>query len=573
MKKKITMFALLFCIYQSSTPSSTIVHGESNSEFTDAVGHWAEQTIRWGAENELIDGFPDHTFRPDAWITESEFTAVLLRSFQMKADSDTGRWSDAYYEIGIQKNIPLLGIEREEKRDMPINRTSVAQIIAGVDGKHYVGADAIRYILQKGYAQGKVAPEHSGITVYSYRGEDFLTRAEALQFIKKIREQGLKEIAKRPEQVSDPAPLMPLPGEKLKGVRILKSGPILFSGYEVERGTVYFTNSDVSPDNPAYRISLRKKFNPLLNEHIYAIANSLYDPEKEKLTMWYSRKGSPTVSIHFGTFDTSLQSQNSPYFNKPFEYELYEEHLSSKSEAISLRIHRLWGNENNAPEMDDYYVQKLRSSLISFLGENDGISVGDALVEEMKELIQEQAKVNEWNLRIGSPELNYRRSQTMSLPQMDVSIFTSITGIQVAFTSKTDRDAEADHYAVTPDGTYIIENKQAVVYNNVLAYVRKQIVPKGMVVVRASDDFDVSEDEISTPYGTAKLIESSFTYADDPDRIPQTAYEVVVDRADPDRPTTTIRYILSGTVIGDKESAKQDMLELSRGWVIPVEPK
>lgn len=548
------------------------VRGDSKIEFKDIVGHWAEDTIEWAADSQLVNGFPDQTFRPDTLISESEFVAVLLRSFRMMVISDMDQWPDAYYAIAKEMNFPLSGMEQEEKRGMPISRASVAEIIAGADGKHYVGADAIRYILQKGYAQGKLAPEYSGVTVYSYRGEDELTRAEAIQFIKRLKEKGMMEIAIRPADESDPGELVRLAGEKLEGVQTVGSGPVLYSAFELDRGTVYFINSEVSPQDPSYRIRLKRKFNPHLNEHIYAIANSLYGPDKEKMGIWYSRKGSPKISIHFGTFDTSLQNQASPYFNKPFEYEVYEEHLDSKNEIASLRIHRLWGNHKPA-ELDDYYIQKLRSSLISFLGEKDGNTVSDALVEEMKVLIVDQAKVKDWALRIGSPELDYNRSQTMSLSHLDVSVFTTISGIQVAFYSKADRGSEADHYAVTPDGSYVVENKQAVPYKNIVVHVSRLVIPKGMVIVRASDEIVVRKEEVSTIYGTAELVERSFTYTDDPERIPQTSYNIVVTRTDPSEPSTTIQYILSSTVTGNEESAKQELLEISKGWVIPVEPK
>lgn len=552
--------------------SSGINNGEAKAEFMDTTGHWAETAIRWGAEQALVDGYSDMTFQPDRSMTEAEFVTLLLRSFRVQLNADTGVvWSDPYYITAQDYNMPVRGATQIEDRDKPISRTKVAELVSGADGKNYTGPEAIRYLLQKGYAQGKINADYSGITVYGYRGEENLTRAEALTFVKGLQEKGWTTVKVRPSTPSDPSELNSLPGEKLKGYQTSngQSGPVLYFTYEVNNGNVVFTNNKVSPEEPSYRVRLKEKYNPLINDHVYAIANSLYDPEREKLTLLYSRKGNAAVSILFGTYDKSLQSTGSPYFNRPFEYEVFEELDHSQRKGMQLNIYRFWGNQRITTQFDDYYINKLRSSLISVLGENEGILLCNTLTDEMKILVRDQAQVQDWELRMGDPELEYSRSSHLSLSSTEVYIHSSISGIQVSFYTKADPKTKPTQYVITPDGQYLLEDGKLVTYNNVTLQAYMSIERKGGVIVRQPDDIVVWEETISTPNGSASIVERQFTYADDPDRKKHTAYVVSLLRPVPGEPDTRIQYTLRGTVIGQKDSAKQDMLDLVQGWVIP----
>lgn len=552
--------------------SSGMNSGEANAEFTDTAGHWAETAIRWGAERALIDGYDDMTFQPDRTMSEAEFVTLFLRSFgaQQNIDPEVA-WSSPYYETAQSYNLPVRGANQIEERDKPISRTKVAELVSGADGKNYTGPDAVRYLLQKGYAQGKINEDYSGKTVYAYRGDENLTRAEALTFVKGLQEKGWTTVKVRPKTPSDPSELTSLPGEKLKGYQTNKgqSGPVLYFTYEVENGNVVFTNNTMGPDDPAYRVRLKEKYNPHINEYVYAIANSLYDPDREKLNLSYSRKGNAAVSITLGTYDMSLQSTGLPYFNKPFEFEVFEELDHSQNNTMKLYISRLWGNQMKTTQFDDYYINKLRNSLISVLGENEGLLVSNSLVDEMKILVQDQAQVQDWDLRWGDPELDYNRSSHLSLSSMDVYIHTSISGIQVNFITKADPNAKQTQYVVTPEGKYLLEDGKPATYKNVSLQAYMSIERKGAVIIRQPDDIEVSKETITTPHGPASMVERQFTFVDDPERKQHTTYEVTLLRPMSGEPDTRIEYTLSGIVIGQKDSAKQDMLDLVQGWVIP----
>ena len=61
---------------------------ESPAAFTDVNGHWAEDAINFCAENGIIDGYADCSFRPDQTITRQEVATILARAFDLVEESN-----------------------------------------------------------------------------------------------------------------------------------------------------------------------------------------------------------------------------------------------------------------------------------------------------------------------------------------------------------------------------------------------------------------------------------------------------------------------------------------------------
>ena len=89
MKKKILSVALaLVLMFSLVVPAFA-----SGGVFTDVQGHWAQETILTAHELEVVGGFPDGTFRPNASITRAETVTILSRFFDM-TDTGTVTFSD-----------------------------------------------------------------------------------------------------------------------------------------------------------------------------------------------------------------------------------------------------------------------------------------------------------------------------------------------------------------------------------------------------------------------------------------------------------------------------------------------
>ncbi|MEI7026901.1 S-layer homology domain-containing protein [Paenibacillus sp. y28] len=182
--------------------------GPAADRFTDVKGHWAEETLSWAADQGIVEGYEDGILRPDQTVSEAEIVILFLRSYGLLGVQDntgsSGHWSDSSYRAAAALNMPVLGASDAAIRDGAVLRGTVAEIIAGADGQHLNGDDAIHYLLAKGYSNGKTDRSVSG-----YRGADVLTRAEALQFIRNLKSQ-LVQWQARPVEPTSADRLPPL---------------------------------------------------------------------------------------------------------------------------------------------------------------------------------------------------------------------------------------------------------------------------------------------------------------------------------------------------------------------------
>ena len=62
------------------------VQKSDKNVFSDTAGHWAVQFINAAAENDLITGYPDGTFKPNQNIKRAEFITVVNRSLDRNPD-------------------------------------------------------------------------------------------------------------------------------------------------------------------------------------------------------------------------------------------------------------------------------------------------------------------------------------------------------------------------------------------------------------------------------------------------------------------------------------------------------
>ncbi|MEK4439189.1 S-layer homology domain-containing protein [Paenibacillus sp. FSL K6-2862] len=179
--------------------------------FSDMTSHWANDAVNWGKKLEIMGGYADNTFKPNRLVSEEEFLKMLFKLYEKeipmeirnraitKTKWSIGSWSDPYYNYALSYNLDLdKSALKKAVRQKPLTRYEVASLIAGLNGKNYSNAqDAVRFLLDMGYSTGKTAS-----TINGYQGNDSLTRAEAVQFLRNLVQEGMNSIQGRPEKVS-----------------------------------------------------------------------------------------------------------------------------------------------------------------------------------------------------------------------------------------------------------------------------------------------------------------------------------------------------------------------------------
>jgi hypothetical protein len=165
----------------------------------DLAGHWAERVFQWAVRLHIIEGYPDKTFRPDHPVSEVEFLKIFYKAFGYPRarilDED---WMAAPYRLAKYWNHPVTSNSDSKNRLEPITRRHAAEIIAAAQGVQFDGDDAISYLFGRSLANGKTTANPEG-----FAGNDLLTRAETIQWIRTLQLQGIYDIKERPREPSD----------------------------------------------------------------------------------------------------------------------------------------------------------------------------------------------------------------------------------------------------------------------------------------------------------------------------------------------------------------------------------
>lgn len=177
----------------------------TQSHFSDIAGHWAASFIEEAFARQLIQGYPDGTFRPDRSVTRAEFIVMLAGAFKWEGtgarldftDQDRiGIWAQRAVAFAVQEGIvngyddggfrPDAFITREEMAVM-IARALQLQLDVHASGE-FADHEAIAY-----WAKDAVAAMRR-LGIFIGRGDDLFmptesaTRAEATVLLLQLLE-------------------------------------------------------------------------------------------------------------------------------------------------------------------------------------------------------------------------------------------------------------------------------------------------------------------------------------------------------------------------------------------------
>ncbi|MDN4603989.1 MULTISPECIES: S-layer homology domain-containing protein [Paenibacillus] len=214
-------------------------------KFSDVPSnYWAKDTIAWGVDQNIIQGYQDNTFKPDQNVTEAEFITMFINAFEGVQETTNTYWASGYYEFAKKHNWAVNGYNDKKAASTKINRTRVAEIVTGAVGVNYSGEDAIRYMLTQGLAEGR----GSTPSVSGFQGSSLLKRSEAVQFIKNLIDKGVTDVKDRPTTPSDPSDIPALPGDETpaSGEVILKELKKADASPDVARAIGYMPQDKAS---------------------------------------------------------------------------------------------------------------------------------------------------------------------------------------------------------------------------------------------------------------------------------------------------------------------------------------
>ncbi|MEB3310641.1 MAG: S-layer homology domain-containing protein [Snowella sp.] len=126
-------------IYSDSIPS--VVAAPADTIFPDTQGYWGQAFIKSLAQQNVVTGYPDNTFKPEQPVDRDEFASILHNAFSQNTerqlsrgsvykDVPVGYWAapaiqDAY-EMGFMKGYPT----GEFRPNQPISKVEVLVSLA-----------------------------------------------------------------------------------------------------------------------------------------------------------------------------------------------------------------------------------------------------------------------------------------------------------------------------------------------------------------------------------------------------------------------------------------------------------
>ncbi|MCL9662132.1 S-layer homology domain-containing protein [Paenibacillus hunanensis] len=327
--KKAKIVLIVSCM--TLTLASTAIAARMTSFNDVQQSHWAYTSIQWGANQEIVNGYEDHTFKPNQNVTEAEFLKMLVSTFDKAQLPITEKWYSGYYTYAQEKNWALQGTAAESAKTKAITRQTVAELVVGAQGYNYTGDQAVQYLLGKGLSNGK-----SNNTIAGYEGNDALTRAEAIQFLMNLKNAGMNGLQSRPEQTSDLNNLPEIPDPINSDIKFTEVNKSNAEEYGVIPRFVEFMEQDkVSEDAVKNFISNLKIENSILTMTIPSFPNGY----------------TPYISVNKGKMQKVVVGQTLKYDilkTKVVDLDVLVGVITKQSIAISLPSARyIWGAKHD----------------------------------------------------------------------------------------------------------------------------------------------------------------------------------------------------------------------------------
>ncbi len=210
--KKIISLILTIAIISMSLSAFALFN-----DIDDETSAWAGEAIDFLSDKEIINGYPDGSFRPDGNVTRAEFAKMLCLSFDGEKDAKAfndieGHWAEKYIDSAAAY---MYCSEESFSPDTDATRADIAYAVSLalelVVEDEKTGDRFTDFSLVKDQMESAVlAAVENGIIVgyedSALRPENPVTRAEAAVIIHRALKQNIKEETpeQNPEVLPDP---------------------------------------------------------------------------------------------------------------------------------------------------------------------------------------------------------------------------------------------------------------------------------------------------------------------------------------------------------------------------------
>ncbi len=395
MKNKINLF-MTMVIFLTSVMVGNV--NASGIKFTDVSGHWAEKEIIKLVTDGVLTGYEDGSFKPENKVTIAEFLKMIVVAGNYELVREGNNiWPDFYINTALKNN--LISKNESITAKIELTRYQASKIVANFVGVEEINSEKnvfkdlndenkkdvlslVKLKIVSGYKDG------------TFRGENTLTRAEAVTIISRACEKKKELVVKREYDYEKEYNLSNYKSDaSLNGAYSntryeIKEGKILIyddgkyatlTGYEVVDNIIKISNV----------ISCVKN---LITENGYVAL--LYQPSKytiNQLQILYGRSEDKVASGQYNFSITLFEDK---------EYELsrisMEEKFSNKCIA-RIDVLKLWENYSDFQDgkfVDSVMSQKFKMCMEDLFGK--GIeSMSNYIIKKNEKYVSGKLKSEE----------------------------------------------------------------------------------------------------------------------------------------------------------------------------------
>lgn len=164
--------------------------------------HYAYEAIMWAEEYDIVNGYADGTFKPNATITEQQFAKLLANFYELESPYDelkkqtpAANWSDEFYNRLASYGVPLNGYFDNNIRAASVKRGVVAQAITHLaNGKS--GLDqSIQFLLDYYISTGQNLQYENRNLQKFFGVTNNMTRAQVVTMLYRMDKRNFYEIS------------------------------------------------------------------------------------------------------------------------------------------------------------------------------------------------------------------------------------------------------------------------------------------------------------------------------------------------------------------------------------------
>ena len=176
-------------------------------QFSDVSSkHWAFAFIDTLKTSEIIGGYPDGTFRPQANVKINEFIAMSVKALGYRFESKSSDWAKPYVDKAIELKIIedrefdsyTANITREQMTSIVVHAIALNEVMPNSALDQYIQIETSDYHLIADYYKQAVLDSYklgviTGFDDKTFKPKDFSTRAQASAVISKIIQSDLRK--------------------------------------------------------------------------------------------------------------------------------------------------------------------------------------------------------------------------------------------------------------------------------------------------------------------------------------------------------------------------------------------